>query len=193
MGGAGSPVLWPVTTPRDPGRSTQAARECPKAVRQRAELSRGGARRSAARLAQPHRGGDVHLVHIEAGRPGVGHMHVICGQGVGVDRRARHQVPSLVAEAGCAPGAGNSRHPAGFDLLLVHGQRPGTVRGSMPGAQRQFGYGEGSCLPPPKKLRRLSRFRPFQDVTRRGSLHWSLHRRRLRWNRRPVTRFMTSG
>ena len=28
MGGAGSPVLWPVTTPRDPGVFDSAARGC---------------------------------------------------------------------------------------------------------------------------------------------------------------------
>ena len=46
------------------------------------------------------------------------------------------------------PVAGNTRLAAGFDLLLVHGLRPGTVRGSMPGAQRQFEDGERGRPPP---------------------------------------------
>ena len=72
------------------------------------------------------------------------HVHVVDAQGIGVDRGASHQLPSWVAEAGWRARCRKHPPPAGFDLLLVHGLRPGTVRGSMPGAQRQFGNGEES-------------------------------------------------
>ena len=72
----------------------------PQTVGQRTELAHGRARQSAACLAQAHRGGDAHLVDVEAARPGADHVHLVDVQGVGVDPLGQHQVPSWKAEAG---------------------------------------------------------------------------------------------
>ena len=52
-------------------------------------------------------------------------------------------------------------------MLLVHGHRPGTVRGSMPSAQRQFDNGEGIVSRHRKELRRLCSLPPLEDATTR--------------------------
>ena len=71
----------------------EPVRHCAQTVRQRTELPHGGACRPAAGLAQAHRGGDAHLVHVEARRPRADHVHVVGAPGVGLDDLTLHQVP----------------------------------------------------------------------------------------------------
>ena len=137
-------------------------------VRQRAELPRGRARRSAPGLAQPHRGGDVHLVHVETGRTGTRHVHVIGAQGVAVavDSGVTHQLPSMMAEAG--ERAGCRKHPPPGGVRFAARPRPQSrVRfgARCPARNVSLTTGKGVVSRHRKELRRLCSLPPLEDAT----------------------------
>ena len=120
-------------------------RHRPQAARQRAECAQGDPRRFAVRLADTYRRGDLHLVNIDAGRPGADDVHVVGRRVVHVFRVAGHR---YLLDCGSGPARLGACPPSGgVALLRVHGRWPGTIRGSMSGAQRQFEDGDG--MPPP--------------------------------------------
>lgn len=97
--------------------------------RQGAELA-GGALHAATRLAQPHRGGDLHLVDVESGGAGVHDMqrvglHVGAAADCGCHGVSSLQRRRIELARGKSLGSG-----AGARFTVRPGPRPGTLRGS---------------------------------------------------------------
>ena len=77
--------------------------------------------------------------------------------------------PPLKAEAGGHARCRNTRLGGGVRFAARPRPEAGTVRGSMPGAQRQFGNGDGIPLTP-KKATTIVPLPPLEDGTTRASM-----------------------
>ena len=176
--------------PLHPPRCMRRRRPPSQAVRQRAELPRGRARRSAARLAQPHRGGDVHLVHIEAGCPRVDHVYVIGAQGVSIDSGTRHQIPPWGAERGARPvqEASTTR----WGSICCSSTARSRVRFGARCQARSVSLSTGKGVASRYRITDATTvpFRPLQNATTPASEPKTPE---TRMDQTPDARFMTSG
>ena len=149
--------------PENPGgfhaRRAHAVREQPvgegtQPARQRAELPRRG-QRVPARLRQPQRGGDLHLVHVEAGRARVDHMHAVGAQrGLGGLVGLGHEVSSLRRRRAEPARVGLSRPARGGSRFTVR-----------PGRQARHGSGREWARRRQFRNRRLGQAPPPVDVS----------------------------
>ena len=146
-----------------------------QAAGQRTESACLADRFTAGRCAEPHRGRDLQLVHVESRGAGMDNVQVI------VPHRFASCSGTGVEEAGWSVGRRTRVLRARCTLLHVHGVRPGTLRGSTPTDQVSLVSGKTSTIPQQRPLSCLRRY----CAAARAERH--------RGDRRTVVYFMPSG